>query len=142
MQIFIGDEAHELSFKDRMFTVTVAGRFFAAASLEQLLTDLKGQFDGVALPDAPYTRDLAAAEDVLRLGFKYPHVQTVLVNMQFADLEMSHCSPEEIEKSPAEWQKSRFRYYRARWTDENGKEQSQIFSELQLEALGMVCRKE
>lgn len=141
MQIKIDNSKYELIYEADQYAVKLPDTTFRADFISQLLKDLRKSYKDVVLPEKHTLGDLSVAEELIKAGYKYLHVDRILVNLQWAELTPSHWSPDLMKEASEEWQKSECRFYEARWTDENGEELSQVFSEGTLEALGKVHRK-
>lgn len=141
MQITIDNSEYELIYEADQYAVKLPDAVFRTGSLSQLLEELRKSYKDVALPEKHTMGDLTVAEELIKAGYKYLHVDRIFVNFQSAELTPSHWSPDLMKEATEEWQKSGCRFYEARWTDENGEELSQIFPEMTLEALGKVHRK-
>jgi len=141
MQIKIDNSEYELIYEADQYAVHLPDVVFRADSLSRLLEELRNSYKDVALPEKHTMGDLTVAEELVKAGYKYLHIDRIFVNFQSAELTPSHWSPDLMKEATEEWQKSGCRFYEARWTDENGEELSQVFSEGSLEALGKVYRK-
>jgi len=94
MQIKIENTEYELVYEDDQYAVHLPDAVFRADSLSQLMEELNKSYQDVVLPEKHTMGDLTVAEELIKAGYKYLHVDRIFVNFQSAELTPSHWSPD------------------------------------------------
>lgn len=136
MLIKIDDTYHKIHRDGNNLWIDLHGsQAVSADSLSNLIHKLETFSKSVSLPQNIFTTDLAILDELLELGFDRLEQTVLIFPGKSAILKPYGYWFSKARKADPSADRKHFRLYLAEWTDDEGNQWSQIFTEAELQEL-------